>query len=143
MAAAETDRPLTEKELLNAQKQRLMRQQFVEYLLKQVAELTYQYNCFENGSLLAFVTVRYPVIHAAGNLLDRHCPHSRVYVAVGCPSVRPSVCPINRPLQQRAAGLLLGAPRAGDIDRQRRAPGSTASSSKAISSKCERAVSQD
>jgi len=30
--------------------------------------------------------------------------------------VRPSVCPI-RPLQQRAAGLLLWARRAGDIDR--------------------------
>ena len=33
-----------------------------------------------------------------------------------CPSVRPSVCPI-RPLQQSAAGLLLWARRAGDIDR--------------------------
>jgi len=31
-------------------------------------------------------------------------------------SVRPSVCPIH-PLQQRAAGLLLWAMRAGDIDR--------------------------
>jgi len=30
--------------------------------------------------------------------------------------VRPSVCPI-RPLQKRAAGLLLWARRAGDIDR--------------------------
>jgi len=39
-------------------------------------------------------------------------------------SVRLSVCPIYRPLQLRAAGLLLGAPRAGDIDRQRRAPSS-------------------
>ena len=35
------------------------------------------------------------------------------------PSVRPSVCPINRQ-QQCAAGLLLSAPRAGDIDRYRR-----------------------
>ena len=33
------------------------------------------------------------------------------------PSVCPSVCPIYRPLQQRAAGLLLWAPRTGDIDR--------------------------
>jgi len=32
-----------------------------------------------------------------------------------------SVCHVYRPLQQRAAGLLLSAPRAGDIDRQRRA----------------------
>jgi len=32
-------------------------------------------------------------------------------------SVHLSVCPIYRPLQQRAAGLLLGARRAGDIDR--------------------------
>jgi len=29
---------------------------------------------------------------------------------------RPSVCPIDRQQQRRAAGLLLGAPRAGDID---------------------------
>jgi len=35
------------------------------------------------------------------------------------PSVRLSVCPVYLPLQQRAAGLLLGAPRAGDINRQR------------------------
>jgi len=34
----------------------------------------------------------------------------------GTVPVRPSVCPIYRPLQQRAASLLLGAPRAGDID---------------------------
>jgi len=32
-------------------------------------------------------------------------------------SVRPSVCPSYRPLQRRAAGLLLWARRAGDIDR--------------------------
>ena len=48
-----------------------------------------------------------------------HSMRSRVYVTVGCTSVRPSVCLSD----QRAAGLLqLGAPRAGDIDRQRRAP---------------------
>jgi len=45
--------------------------------------------------------------------------------------VRPSVCPVY-PLQQRAAGLLLLALRAGHIDRQRRAHSSTA-----FSSKCE------
>ena len=39
-------------------------------------------------------------------------------------SVLPSVCPIIRPQPRRAAGLLLSAVRAGDIDRQRRAPGS-------------------
>jgi len=32
-------------------------------------------------------------------------------------SVCLSVCPVYRPLQQRAAGLLLWARRAGDIDR--------------------------
>jgi len=37
-------------------------------------------------------------------------------------SVRLSVH-LYRPLQQRAAGLLLGAPKAGDIDRQRQAAG--------------------
>jgi len=33
-----------------------------------------------------------------------------------------SVCPIHRPMYQRAASLLLWARRAGHIDRQRRAP---------------------
>jgi len=45
----------------------------------------------------------------------RHRSHnmpSRVYVTVGCPSVRPSY-------HSRAAGLLLSAVRTGDIDRQR------------------------
>jgi len=41
----------------------------------------------------------------------------RVYVTVRDRSVCPSVCPIYRPLQQRAASLLLWARRAGDIDR--------------------------
>jgi len=40
------------------------------------------------------------------------------------PSVRPSVCHIDLQQQRRAAGLLPSAPRAGDIDRQRRAPSS-------------------
>ena len=57
MATADGEKPLTEKELQNLQKQRLLRQQFMEYLLKQVAEVTYQYNCFESTSLMAFVTV--------------------------------------------------------------------------------------
>jgi len=44
-----------------------------------------------------------------------------INIAIGtarvvCVSVRLSFCPI-RPLQQRAAGLLLWARRAGDIDR--------------------------
>ena len=56
MAAA--NEKMTDKELLNLYKQRLLRQQFMEYLLKQVAEVTYQYNCFENSSLMAFATVR-------------------------------------------------------------------------------------
>ena len=34
-----------------------------------------------------------------------------------CPYFRPSVCPSVRPLQQRAAGLLLWARRVADIDR--------------------------
>ena len=63
-------------------------------------------------------------------------------------SVRQSVCRIYQPLQQRATGLLLGAPRAGDIDRllqarMQQAPGaqqqrrhsSTAHSSTAVSRK--------
>jgi len=47
-----------------------------------------------------------------------HSTRSRVFVTIGCPSVRLSVCPIIRRQQRRAAGL-----RAGDIDRQRCAPG--------------------
>jgi len=34
---------------------------------------------------------------------------SMVYVTVGCPSVRPSVCLIDRQQRGRAAGLLLSA----------------------------------
>ena len=55
--AAAGDKPLTEKELLKLHGQRLQRQYFMEYLLKQVAEVTYQYNCFEDSSLMAFATV--------------------------------------------------------------------------------------
>jgi len=40
-----------------------------------------------------------------------------IYVTVGCPSVRPSVCPVGRQQQQRPAGLLLSALHAEDIDR--------------------------
>ena len=42
---------------------------------------------------------------------------SRVYETVERPSVRPSICPIDRLQQRRATGLLLSARRAGDIDR--------------------------
>jgi len=35
-----------------------------------------------------------------------------------CLSARPSVCPIVRPQERRAAGLLLSTSRARDIDRQ-------------------------
>jgi len=60
-------------------------------------------------------------------------------------SVRQSVCPIDRMLQQRAAGLLLGAPRASDIDRLLHgapvacpdAQQQLRRSSTAVSSKCE------
>jgi len=41
------------------------------------------------------------------------------------PSVRLCVCPVIRPQQRRAAGLLLSAVRVGDIDRQRRAASSS------------------
>ena len=48
------------------------------------------------------------------------CPYSmwsRVYETFECPSVRPSVCPIDRQQQRLAAGLLLKVPPEGDIDR--------------------------
>ena len=70
-----------------------------------------------------------------------HCQHSvrsTVCATIWSLSVRPSVCPI-RPQQRRAAGLLLSAVRAGDIDRQRRSPGAAARCrSTALSSKCKR-----
>ena len=56
------------------------------------------------------------------------------------PSVRPSVCPISQTQQRRAAGLLLSAVRAKEIDRQRRAPGSSSAAARVrstvLSSKC-------
>ena len=55
---------------------------------------------------------------------------TRICATVRRLSVSLSVCPICRPLQQRVARLLLGAPRVGDIDRQR--------SSTAFSSKCDK-----
>ena len=65
---------------------------------------------------------------------------SRVYKTVRCPSVRQSVCPISQTQQGRAAGLLLSAVRAKDIDRQRGAPGSSSAAARvrstALSSKC-------
>ena len=55
------------------------------------------------------------------------------------PSVRQSVYPISRTQQRRAAGLLLSAVHATDIDRQRRAPGSSSAAARcrstALSSK--------
>jgi len=41
----------------------------------------------------------------------------RVFETVARPSVRPSVCPIDRSQQRLAAGLLLSAWRTGDVDR--------------------------
>jgi len=46
----------------------------------------------------------------------------RVYVTIRCPSV----CPIYRLMHAAAAGLLLWARRAGEIDRSRWPPGATA-----------------
>ena len=71
----------------------------------------------------------------------RHCPHSmrsRLYVTVRRPSVRPSVCPIVQQPLRRAASLLLSAPRAGHIGRQRWAPAlrSKRRRSTAFGSKC-------
>ena len=46
---------------------------------------------------------------------------SRVYVTAECPSVRPSVCPIDRQQQQRPAGLLLSGLRAAGAVQQAQA----------------------
>jgi len=47
------------------------------------------------------------------------------------PSVRQSVCHVSRTQLRRAAGLLLSAVRAKDIDRQRRAPSSSSTAARA------------
>ena len=45
--------------------------------------------------------------HRPGDIvIDAARMLSRVFVTVGCPSVRPSVCPIDRQQQQRLVGLL-------------------------------------
>jgi len=62
-----------------------------------------------------------PLCHATILFID----NARIACAAGSiklSSVRLSVCPVYRPLQQRAAGLLLGARWAGDISQQRRLP---------------------
>ena len=66
---------------------------------------------------------------------------NRVYKTVRCPSVCPSVSLSHQSnVQRRAAGLLLSAVRAKDIDRQRRAPGSSSAGARGrstvLSSKC-------
>jgi len=49
-----------------------------------------------------------------------HSTRITICVTVGRPSVCPSVCPVDRQQQRRAAGLLLSTPLAGNIDRQLR-----------------------
>jgi len=46
--------------------------------------------------------------------------------------VRQSVCSISQTQQWRVAGLLLSAVRAKNIDRQRRAPGSSSAAARAV-----------
>jgi len=53
-------------------------------------------------------------------LPSHQCMRSWFYETVERLSVRPSVCPVDQQQQRRAAGLLLSAPRAGNIDRQLR-----------------------
>jgi len=59
-----------------------------------------------------------------------------------CLPVCLSVCPVTRQQPQRAAGLLLGAVRAGDIDRQWQAPGAQQQWRRraVLSSKCGRCL---
>jgi hypothetical protein len=46
-------RQLTEKEMFKLYKMQIQRSQFLEYLLRQVATVTYRYNCFEMSPQLA------------------------------------------------------------------------------------------
>ena len=70
-----------------------------------------------------------------------HSMLSKIYETIERPSVCSSVCPIMRPQPWRAAGLLLSAVPAGDIDRQRRPTSSSGAAprgrSTALSSKYE------
>jgi len=81
-AAAAAEAPLTEKQLLNLQKQKLLRQQFMEYLLKQVAEVTHQYNCFENSSLMDFISVRPCVYTTSLHFLTKLTKSLKVQITV-------------------------------------------------------------
>ena len=71
--------------------------------------------------LISSVGLQYSVIVERKTLITdaAFSMRSRVYVTVGRQSVRPSVrlsvCPVDRP---QLAGLLLSAQRRGDIDRQ-------------------------
>ena len=64
-------------------------------------------------------------------------PYMRQRPYNGTKSVRLSVPSIDRRMHAAAAGLLLWARQAGDIDRQRRVAATERRSSTAISSRCE------
>ena len=62
--------------------------------------------------------------HRPGDIvIDAARMLSRVFVTVGCPSVRLSVCPIDRQQQQRLVGLLPSALQAEDSCGRRDAAG--------------------
>ena len=95
-------------------------------------------NCHRRGAYLLAAHPRGDTLFLKGTgylrtVLARywHCPHNKrsgVYKTVQCPSclsVCPYVCTI-RPLQQRAAGLLLSSRRVGDVDRDRCTAGAAA-----------------
>ena len=73
--------------------------------------------------------IRYSTLFQFFLLFSSSCSHvlltvicGRVFVTIQCPSVRPFVCLSVPFCAAAAAGLLLLARQAGDIDRQRRAP---------------------
>jgi len=56
-------------------------------------------------TLSLIISPIHPVIEST--LPESHCSRSRVYVTVGRPSARLSVCPVDRQQQRRPVGLLL------------------------------------
>ena len=66
----EETRQLTDKEIIKLYKIRVQRMQFLEHLLRQVATVTYHYNCFEMSTdLFEFAKVRIANILHVQNLI--------------------------------------------------------------------------
>jgi len=89
--------------------------------IKQAADSNSTSATLRNGQF--YITLHHITLPATYFLLALPAWYAEQGLYNGRTSVRLSVCPVDRQQQRRVAGLLLSAPPAGDIDRQRRAPG--------------------